>query len=90
MCLPPRKQQMCSQEEYSHEDYTSTTYGCMDHYFCMAVQTNGGGASSNLERKTKHTSKSISSIGEELYTCRHSNSFYKLQRIVAYMLRTLR
>ncbi|KAM8701986.1 hypothetical protein ACLKA7_004880 [Drosophila subpalustris] len=25
--------------------------------------------------------------GEELYTCRHSNSFYKLQRIVAYMLR---
>ncbi|KAL7726122.1 hypothetical protein ACLKA6_002592 [Drosophila palustris] len=24
---------------------------------------------------------------EELFTCRHSNSFYKLQRIVAYMLR---
>ncbi|KAM8718861.1 hypothetical protein ACLKA7_001553 [Drosophila subpalustris] len=30
---------------------------------------------------------SPSTIGEELYTCRHSNSFYKLQRIVAYMLR---
>ncbi|KAM8702202.1 hypothetical protein ACLKA7_001894 [Drosophila subpalustris] len=44
---------------------------------------------SNLERKTKHISLAISpsTIGEELYTCRHSNSFYKLQRIVAYMLR---
>ncbi|KAL7726121.1 hypothetical protein ACLKA6_002591 [Drosophila palustris] len=43
---------------------------------------------SNLERKTKHISLAISpsTIGEELYTCRHSNSFYKLQRIVAYML----
>ncbi|KAM8718744.1 hypothetical protein ACLKA7_001457 [Drosophila subpalustris] len=44
---------------------------------------------SNLERKTKHISLAISpsTIGEDLYTCRHSNSFYKLQRIVAYMLR---
>ncbi|KAM8718721.1 hypothetical protein ACLKA7_001436 [Drosophila subpalustris] len=44
---------------------------------------------SNLARKTKHIILAISltSIGEDLSTCRHSNSFYKLQRIVSYMLR---
>ncbi|XP_044248761.1 uncharacterized protein [Drosophila takahashii] len=44
---------------------------------------------SDLERRTKQVSLPAcqGQTGEELYNCKHSNSFRKLQRIVAYMMR---
>nr|XP_044248843.1 uncharacterized protein LOC123002543 [Drosophila takahashii] len=44
---------------------------------------------SDLERRTKQVSLPAcqGQTGEELYNCKHSNSFRRLQRIVAYMMR---